>query len=293
MTISPYLIIFELLMYGLLGLSVLDARKRGWHVVWQVIMGVTFGVLLEWATIQQLHAYRYGRFLIMIAGETPLAIGAGWGVIIYASWLYADATDLPPWAKPILAALLALNIDLSMDAIAIRLGMWDWGQGLDFQYFGVPWANFWAWFWVVFFFTAGLSLMARRPNALSRWLGPVGAMLLGVAGVLFTNKLIVDFTPRARYEEVIALVLLSAMGLMLALRPRLGRRLLPRIAAWTPAAFHGYFLAAGVISGVIFHPPILLAISLLMAALAWLLHREKSNSGNPRAHNSQNTLQGV
>ena len=273
MAISPYFLIFEFLMYGLLALSIIDARKRGWHVVWQVITGVLFGVMLEWATIQQLHAYQYGRFLIMIAGEVPLAIGVGWGVIIYAARLYADATDLPGWAKPILAALLALNIDLSMDAIAIRLGMWDWGQGLDFQYFGVPWANFWAWFWVVFFFTAGLALLDRRPHAISRWLGPVGAVLLGVVGVLLTNKLIVDVTPRAWYETVIALVLLGAAGVVLLLRPHIQQRPLPPLSRWTPLTFHAYFLAAGVISGVIFHPPILLVVSLLMAAIAWLLHR--------------------
>jgi len=33
MAISPYFLIFEFLMYGLLALSIIDARKRGWHVV--------------------------------------------------------------------------------------------------------------------------------------------------------------------------------------------------------------------------------------------------------------------
>ena len=31
-----------------------------------------------------------------------------------------------------------------MDALAIRLGFWDWGGGLEVGYFGVPYANFWA-----------------------------------------------------------------------------------------------------------------------------------------------------
>ena len=191
-----------------------------------MLAGVLFGVVLEWATIQQLHAYQYGQFPIMIAGEVPLAIGAGGGVIIYASRLYAEATSLPRWAKPLLAALLALNIDLSMDAIAIRLGMWDWGQGLDFQYFGVPWANFWAWFWVVAFFSAGLWWFADGDGALSRWLGPVAAVALGVAGVLLTNRLIVSIVPRPWYEATIALVIVGALALVLALRPRLVTRTL-------------------------------------------------------------------
>jgi len=273
MTIDPYFLVFELLMYGLLGLSLYDARKQGWHMVWQVLAGVMFGVLLEWATIQQLQAYQYGRFLIMIAGEVPLAIGVGWGVIIYSARRFAETTTLPRWAKPLLAALLALNIDLSMDAIAIRLGMWDWGQGLDFQYFGVPWANFWAWFWVVSFFSAGLWWLADRENGWSRWLGPVGALLLGVAGVLLTNAIIVDVVPRSLYELTIAVVIFGALGIVLLLRPHRTIRPLPPSARWTPLVFHSYFLLAGIISGVIFHPPFLLAVSLVMFAIAWLLHR--------------------
>ncbi len=278
MGVDPYFLLFELLMYGLLALSLYDARKQGWRVVWQVLAGVAFGVLLEWATIQQLHAYQYGQFLIMIAGEAPLAIGVGWSVIIYAARCYADATSLPRWAKPLLAALLALNIDLAMDAIAIRLGMWDWGQGLDFQYFGVPWANFWAWFWVVTFFSAGLWWLADGKSAVSRWLGPVGAILLGVAGVLATNYFIVYVAPRRWYEAVIALVLLGALGWVLRLRPRVITHPLPSISKWTPFTFHAFFLAAGVASGVIFHPPALLAVSLLMFGIAWLLHRPALNA---------------
>ena len=270
---NPYFVTFALVTYSLLALSLYDARKRGWHVVWQVLAGVLFGVLLEWATIQQLHAYQYGQFPIMIAGEVPLAIGAGWGVIIYASRLYAEATSLPRWTKPLLAALLALNIDLSMDAIAIRLGMWDWGQGLDFQYFGVPWANFWAWFWVVVFFSAGLRWFADGDSALSRWLGPVAAVALGVVGVLLTNHFIVSIVPRQWYEATIVLVIVGALALVLALRPRLVSLPLSAPSKWTPWGFHLFFLAAGIISGVIFHPPALLVVSLLMAAIAWRLHR--------------------
>ncbi len=268
--IHPYFLIFEGLMYGLLVWNLWDVHHRqGWHGVWQVLAGVIFGVLLEWATIQQLHAYRYGRFAVMIADEVPLAIGVGWGVIIYAARQYVEATTLPRWAWPVAAGLLALNIDLSMDAIAIRLGMWDWGQGMAFQYFGVPWANFWAWFWVVCSFTAGMWLFAQKPHPLSRWLGPVTAVILGVLGVLATNAFIVFVVPRAWYGWTIGVTLFTALGLVMAQRPRLSRRPASPLVRWTPAVFHGYFLIAGLVSGVIFHPPVLLGVSLLTALLAW------------------------
>ena len=275
-TMNPYFFVFEVLVYGLLAISLIHARNRGAHAIWQLLAGALFGLALEWATIHQLHAYRYGNFLIMIGGEVPLAIGVAWGVIIYNARLYAETTTLPGWARPILAALLALNIDLSMDAIAIRLGMWDWGQGLDFQYFGVPWANFWAWFWVVFFFSAGLSLFAEHENRVSRWLGPGAALILGLAGVLATNALIVFVIPYRWYEMTIAGVLVIALLLILVLRPRRRPGPLPPPVKWTSLVFHGFFSGAGLLSGAALHPPILLAVSLAMAGAAWRLHAPAS-----------------
>ena len=149
MTINLYFVSFEITIIASFLLCLRHAWRAGGPAVWQLIAGVLFGVLLELATIRQLHAYRYGQFILMIF-DVPLAIGLAWGNMIYAVRTFTDATSLPEWARPILDALLVLNLDLAIDVIAIRLGMWDWGQGLQSQYFGVPYANFWAWFWVVF-----------------------------------------------------------------------------------------------------------------------------------------------
>ena len=111
-------------------------------------------------------------------GPVPVVIGVAWGTIIYSVRAFSDSTNLPVWARPVLDGLLAINLDLSMDAVAIRLGMWDWGNGLDFQYFGVPYNNFWAWFWVVFSFSLSLRLLSKLPGFWGRWLSPAGAIIL-------------------------------------------------------------------------------------------------------------------
>lgn len=265
---NPYFLAFELLMLVLLGVSARHAWQTGGSPrVWQLLAGVLFGLMLEWATIQQLHAYRYGRFALMLAGEVPVAIGIGWGVIIYSARLFSDGVTLPAWARPILDALFALHIDLAMDAIAIRLGFWDWGQGLTYDYFGVPYPNFWAWFWVVFSFSAGLRLLARPAHWTGRWLGPLGAVLVGVVGVLSTNRLITTHVSENARPLVVALTLGAALVLVLALRPRLRTRSLPGLVLWTPASFHIFFLGAGLLTGVILQPPVLLVVSALMFGL--------------------------
>lgn len=278
---NPYFLVFEGLQYALLLLCLRHAARQGPARVWQLLAGVLYGLLLEWATIQQLHAYSYGRFLLML-GDVPVPIGVGWGVIVYSVRLFSDSTTLPEWARPVLDGLLALNMDLALDALAIRLGMWDWGMGLRVQYFGVPYANFWAWFWVVFAFSTGLRVLARPATFAGRWLGPLGALALGVLDVIAMNALITSVAP-AWYLPTIALTLGLALAVVLSLRPRFGPAPADPVAFWVPFVVHVYCLAAGLVSGVLLRPPVLLLVSALMLALALLLHRQTISTWLRRA----------
>jgi hypothetical protein len=260
-----------LLVYALFYFCARHAwRERRMPGLWELGAGVGFGVLLEWATIQQLHAYQYGQFLIMFA-EVPLAVGVGWGVIIYSARLFSGAASLPEYLRPVLDGLLALNIDLSMDAIAIRLGMWEWGIPRSAEYFGVPYANFWAWFWVVCSFSAGLRLVGS--NGGRRWLAPIGGVAVGMMVVVSTNQLIVSYIPHELYLATIITVIGGALALVLAVRPKIAPGTFPSLGALVPLAFHLYFLSAGTLSGIFVRHPFLLAISLLMAGIALMLHQ--------------------
>jgi len=269
--LNPYAVVFEVVLAALFGLCLRHALRSGWARAWQLAAGVVFGVLLEAITIQQLHAYHYGHFLIML-GEVPLMVGVGWGVIIYSARVFSDATNLPEWARPLLDGLLALNIDLAMDALAIRLGLWDWGHGLTWQFFGVPFANFWAWFWVVFSFSVGVRALARPTSWAGRWLGPPGALLLGLLNLLAMDWLIISLPPEW-YIPTIFMTIALALGVVLALRPRLSGRPADPLVFWVPFAFHAYCLGAGLLSLALLQPPALLAVSLGMLALGLYLHR--------------------
>ena len=104
------------------------AWARGWSRLLGLVAGMIYGLLLEYGAIVTFRAYVYGHFLIMIFGAVPLCIGVSWGMIIYTAMETSDRFALPWYLRPILDALLALTIDLSMDAIAIRLGFWTWGR---------------------------------------------------------------------------------------------------------------------------------------------------------------------
>ena len=266
-----YIYAFELLVGLIFLLCLYHAWRTGRAAVGQLLSGTVFGLLLEIITIDQVHAYSYGPFTIMVA-DVPLVIGLAWGCMIYTAQIYSNATTLPEWARPLLDALLVLNIDLSMDAIAIRLGMWSWGQGLQFQYFGVPYANFWAWFWVVFCFSSGLRLFVHQPGWVGRWLASLIALGTGLLGVLMTNSLLTLSTPRTTNEIIAGVIILAALALVLVLRPRLVSRPAP-LTGWVPGLIHTFFLAAGLLSGVILSIPFLLGVSLLMFVVSLFVHR--------------------
>ncbi|MGB8982394.1 MAG: carotenoid biosynthesis protein [Anaerolineales bacterium] len=238
----------------------------------RLFAGIFFGVVLELATIRQLHAYEYGQFLVMIL-DVPLCIGIAWSCIIYSSMEFSDSSSLPYWARPILDGLLALNIDLALDAVAIRLGFWDWGQGLEFQYFGVPYANFWAWFWVVFSFSLGYRLLAWRADWTGRWLSPVSALMVGLTGVLGTNSLISFAVPFQHHDVLVLVTLFLALVLIISLRPSFYLTPGPALVFWVPFLTHLYLLGAGLISGAILDPPILLLVALAMIGIAFYLHQ--------------------
>lgn len=269
---NAYFLLYELTLFLQLAICLPHAWKHGKANLLRLFAGILFGVLLEIATIYQLQAYEYGDFLIMIL-DVPLGIGVAWGCILYSVMEFSDASNLPYFTRPALDALLALNIDLSLDAVAIRFGFWDWGQGLDFQYFGVPYANFWAWFWVIFFFSMGYRFFARRGEPVRTWVASLAALMIGLLGVLGTNALITFIIPWTLHPFVVFGLLIAALVWIVALRPRLNTQPVPALTFWVPAITHIYVLIAGLISGLILDPPFLLVVGLVMTFIAFYLHR--------------------
>lgn len=267
-----YFLLFELIIYIQFALCFHHAWKHGIANLLRLFAGILFGVFLELATIRQLNSYTYGQFLIMIL-DVPLCIGVAWSCVIYSSMEFSNASSVPYLLRPVLDALLALNIDLALDAVAIRFGFWDWGQGFEFQYFGVPYANFWAWFWVIFFFSLGYRFFALRKDWISTWISPVVALIIGLVGVLGTNALITFVIPWAYGGLAVTILLVAALILVIILHPRFYQTPLPALVFWVPFLTHAYILIAGLIAGLILDPPALLWIGILMSATAFYLHQ--------------------
>lgn len=302
-------ILHELAMYLLFALCVAHATRQGSKFLSYLLGGALFGLILEFVNVNAGLNYSYGQFWIMFGPEPaagaipqniPLNIGLGWGMIIYTARLFSDRLTLPIWARSAVDALLALNIDLSMDVVAYRLNMWHWGwefieadlNPLELEYFGVPYANFFGWLTVVFLYALFGRLLidrvAQKGHLKGIWLAGSAAAAILLAQLLlflsitqlprvllfwFRQYFRVNFGPFA-VLTLIAVVLLAALIFYGRHRGQgSSARSSNHYLVWlVPAYFHLYFLSWFFIEGYFRESIWLLAITLGNAAVGLLLH---------------------
>ena len=255
------------------------ARRQGASRVLELMTSVVYGIVLEWMTIKQLSAYSYGHFLIMFDGA-PLAVGLGWAVIIYSGMEFVKQLKISSVARPFLVGFMALNIDVAMDAIAIRLGFWTWAIPLDAQWFGVPWGNFWAWYIVVTSFSGLIYWMQTAgwrsaASPLKRWGYAPLAFVGSLAILAATNALFAYEIGRDNISGLISMGLLLQVGALIVIifRPSVqsGTKLDP-VAFAVPLVFHIYFNVMGFIKGFYAAIPVLGYIGMLMLLAGLFAH---------------------
>lgn len=276
----------EFLNIALFAACLWHAARQGKTRVFELLASLVYGVALEWMTIKLVEAYDYGRFLIMV-DTAPLAIGLGWAVIIYTAMEFTRYLRMPTYAKPFLVGLLALNIDAGMDAVAIRLGFWNWVIPLDHQWFGVPWGNFFAWFVVAASFSGMLYMFRERGWQVSvqrwkNWLYPWLALLISLLILAGSNYLFVNFLGRSDLGGAISMLVLviPAMLVVYTARPVVdAQSQLDPVVLAVPLVYHILFTVFGFTNGIYAQTPILAVVGMLMLAVGlgvhlypWFLH---------------------
>ncbi len=267
--------LFEMLVFGLFAVCLVHGLRSSKlppvAVGLELLVFAIYGLMFESIAVAA-EFYSYGPFTFRI-WHAPLVIGVGWAVIGYAVMSFSDSLNLPQWAKPFLDALLALLVDLGMDVVAIRdiypfqdgaSGMWNWGVPLNEMWFGVPYANFMAWWLVVFVMSASLRagryLYGWWGRAWLIWAYPVAALLTALGVFLF---LLLTFTEAFTLTTLLLLVGLSLVMTTASLRGR-QRRLNWRAdypIFLVPTAFHLFFLGLLLVRGLYVGSPGVLVVS--------------------------------
>jgi hypothetical protein len=267
--------IAELTVYLFFLLCLAHALKRHrYGAVSYLFGGLLFGVLLELFEVLG-HSYTYGHFWVMVGRsplDVPLWVACAWAIILYTSRLFSDALRLSWPTAACLDALLALNIDLSIDVIAYRLHMWHWEDvwrqahlnPLTAQWFGIPYGNFVGWITVVFGYSFFCRFFERlvlgRDRALHTpprpWQFPLTVLLgffAALALLVSTETWIFPLAGRIGLHSglrfllcTLALAAFALYGYLRAPKPALP---IPSLATAVPAYFHLYFIALFLVFG--------------------------------------------
>jgi uncharacterized membrane protein len=269
----------EVVMLILFALSARFAfRSGGRQRLIELLSAVPFGLLLEQGDIKIFGSYAYSQGFFLKLGSVPIAIALAWAMIITSSMFMSDRLGIPRRLAPFADAVFAILLDLSLDAIAIRQGLWHWNIPLNAGFFGVPAGNYYGWLFVAFGFSAWTRwVRARRPAEYAPWL----QLLVPIPAYLTLLLSLVPFIalqqcffggPTGGFPPF--LVMLALFAALTGWSIRRGEGRLPR--PWMMPLFprlliHGYFLTAGILLGIFQQLPVLLAMSLGMAAIEFSL----------------------
>jgi len=128
-------------------------KKSLWFFLFAIIYAVIFENINIYLSQNVIGGYFYNPNFKLFILETPLFIILSWAMIIYSAQKITLALPIKKFTQPFIAALLVLLIDLSLDAIAIRLNFWTWrGYSLTEGFWGVPANNFLGWLLIAFTF---------------------------------------------------------------------------------------------------------------------------------------------
>src|SRR2546427_7591944 len=163
----------EVVMLILFALSARFAyRSGGRQRLIELLSAVPFGLLLEQGDIKIFGSYAYNQGFFIRLGSVPVAIALAWAMVITSSMFMSDRLRIPPRMAPFADAVFAILLDLSLDAIAIRQGLWHWNIPLTAGVFGGPAGNYYGWLFVAFGYSAWTRWLRRRvaDGSVSGWL---------------------------------------------------------------------------------------------------------------------------
>jgi uncharacterized membrane protein len=272
----------EVVMLVLFALSARFAyRTGGRQRLIELLSAVPFGLLLEQGDIKIFGSYAYSQGFFLKLASVPVAIALAWAMIITSSMFMSDRLRIPPRIAPFADAVFAILLDLSLDAIAIRQGLWHWNIPLNTGFFGVPAGNYYGWLFVAFGFSAWTRWLRGRiaDRSVSGWLQlliPIPAyltLLLALVPFILLQQLFFGGPTGGFPPFLFALalfVLLTGRSIAVwqgRLVSPLAMPLLPRLV------MHGYFITAGIALGIFQQLPVLLAMSLGMVVIELSLGR--------------------
>jgi len=270
-------------------LAFLHARRAvgGRRAAGELSALVAYGCALEAAAIQLFGSHTYGGGWLVAPFGVPLAVAVVWAAVISSAMALAARSGWPPaGARAAAAAVVAVTLDLLMEPVAVRVGLWRWTP--PGPWLGVPVGNFVGWTVIVAGYAAGAERLAgdgpAHREAGWRLVLIAGSVLALVVVGLAWKMLRVEwlFTGGRGWWAWAAILLAAAVvgrgrktggnGAGLAARLGRGRGPLPSVV------FLGLAAVFAIDAAALWDPPLWMAAAGPVAALLWISGRASSGS---------------
>jgi hypothetical protein len=179
---------------------------------------VAYGYALERTAIAVFASHEYGPAWRAAPGGVPLAVAATWAAVIVAAMALGARLTRTPLGRAAAAALIGISLDLLMEPVAVRAGLWSWTP--PGPWLLVPIGNFVGWAVIVGAWTFGAerwsgagSLVAQALRRAALGLAAVAALV--AVGLVWRGLAAERAFLGAGGWLAWALTLLSACGLAL------------------------------------------------------------------------------
>lgn len=285
--VNPVFLFLEIAATLIFVGAALAALRRGRLPFLELISAAAFGLLLEESSQLIFETYNYSPDWVLVLDRAPLVIGLTWALLIAGAMRITDALGVRRWTASFVDAALVIMLDLALDAVAIRLGMWTWVDiGPTDGWFGVQAGNFYTWLFVTF----GFSVLTRwlRDRAARRrgaeWLQllvPIPAYAILIASII-PYALISTWTNAPTGGALWLSFVCIGLFVMVAFRGVFGTGRQPpdgqmaaivdlRLAFFIRLSIQGFFLIALLIMGIATELPVLLVTSVVLILVdVWL-----------------------
>jgi len=147
-----------------------------------------YGFAIEYLCMLIFGSHTYGSAWGIVLLGVPVAVALAWAAVIVASMALAKCLRTSPLGIGALAALIAITLDLLIEPVAVRAGLWHWTP--PGPWLGIPIGNFVGWAVIVGAWVFGAERWGREDlltsHALQRLaLALSSAAALVVVGVLW------------------------------------------------------------------------------------------------------------
>lgn len=219
----------------------------------------------------------------------PLGVLALEGLVLFSILRTTDVLGVNRWSKPFVDGLLAINLDAIFDPVASStrwcsagdvgdlggLGLWTWYTGPEDAgyWFGIPLANYTAWFGSVLAFTISVRTVAHflareRHNLFKELLAAlaslVGLFVLSAVIVLIFDRLLnVRFDAAWQFGVSGGVVLLSVLVILPTMRSWQRNQPIDWLPVIVQGSLYAFCLAAILFTGKFDSKPGLIWVWLL------------------------------